>query len=258
MNDNNDILNEIKEISPLLASLKGANIFSVPQGYFNMLYDKIESSIRVDFLNTHGTKLESPQSVPEGYFDDLSVKILQNIKTIEGLKTATEEDILPVNLITDKKNVFTAPEGYFKNLPAEVLVKIKRNDSETRVISIFRKPVIRYATAAAIAIILLLTGFYKLGNNAADNGFAVVNKNTVPFADALQYNSEKAFEKGIESLSDQQIIIYLEKNGDIFDNQFLIDNTNPDEMPDPIDYLEDEKALDNYLNSNLPDGNKKY
>ena len=42
-------------------------------------------------------------------------------------------------------------------------------------------------------------------------------------------------------------ILYLEKNGNIMDNELLTNNTDVSEMPSQVDYLTDENTLNTYL-----------
>ena len=53
---------------------------------------------------------------------------------------------------------------------------------------------------------------------------------------------------GIAKLSDADIVKYLEKNGNVMDNELLINNTDVSELPSSTDYLTDENTLNKYLN----------
>ena len=57
-------------------------------------------------------------------------------------------------------------------------------------------------------------------------------------------------------LSDDDIIKYLEKNGNIMDNELLTNNTDVSEMPNQDDYLNDENTLNQYLDKIDAPGNK--
>jgi hypothetical protein len=73
MNNRNDILNELKEISPLL---------SIPAGYFEQLYDSCLSEINVEFGLLSSIQKEKI-NVPDSYFDTFSDSVLSKIKKEE-------------------------------------------------------------------------------------------------------------------------------------------------------------------------------
>lgn len=247
MENNSNILSEIKEISPLLATLKDKNVFRVPYGYFEALPDRLMDKISTKGFDL-GQKVEVPAlEVPKGYFDGLSSEIL---KKIRSEKIQTEEDELAdfpmLKELKSKENVLTVPAGYFHNLPHSILKDINK-PVVTKVIPLYRRPVFRYAVAAVVMAFLVVSVFFTNNLFNQQDSFAVVNKNTVSDKAALKYDSEKSFENGIASLSDDQIIAYLENHGGTIDEDQLILNTNQLKMPDPIDYLVDDEALDNYI-----------
>lgn len=248
INDPN-ILKEIEEISPLLARLQGENVFKVPEGYFSGLSEKLLELVNYSAIPTNTQN--NTQEVPNGYFENLSTSIMQRIRK-EPLneESGIEENELvgyPVLMVEGKQNVFTVPKAYFDNL-SEVILNGIRKEEKAKVVSIFAHKVWRYAAAAVITIgIFTTTYFVFIKQNNENNGFAVVNKNTVPDPAALKYNSTKAFNEGIASLSDDEIVGYLENHGNILDNDLLIKNIDTDELPDVTDYLISDEALTNYL-----------
>jgi hypothetical protein len=65
---------------------------------------------------------------------------------------------------------------------------------------------------------------------------------------ASQYKTPEQVDKGIASLSDDEIVKYLEKNGTILDEETISKNVDTTELPSADDYLINENALNNYLN----------
>jgi hypothetical protein len=122
-----DILNELKELSPLLAGLEKVNVFTVPTGYFERLEEDILMGIRVETQGLFNSIAnQNSMHVPQGYFESLSDNILNKIKAEE----ATEVKELPPMLYSIKnENTFTVPQGYFESLSANILNKI--NEEET-------------------------------------------------------------------------------------------------------------------------------
>jgi hypothetical protein len=53
--------------------------------------------------------------------------------------------------------------------------------------------------------------------------------------------------EGIASLSDEEIIKYLEKTGNDVDGEVLSSSIDDKTLPEPTDYMMDEKVLDTYL-----------
>ena len=45
MNQSNEIIKELQGISPMLAQVQKVNVFEAPDGYFNMLAEKIITRI---------------------------------------------------------------------------------------------------------------------------------------------------------------------------------------------------------------------
>jgi len=66
---------------------------------------------------------------------------------------------------------------------------------------------------------------------------------------SFQYKTPEQVDEGIASLSDDEIAKYLEKHGNIMDNETLIKEVDVNKLPDPTDYLTDDDALNNYLNA---------
>lgn len=243
MEKSTEILNELLAISPALAKVEKVNVFTVPEGYFIGLDEKIATTI---FLQQD--KKTAFQKVPEGYFDSLSDKILSKIKTEEQ---SAKEEIRSISLALHylkEENVFDIPEGYFDDLSSEILNKIK--ESDTKVVSINSpQKWWKYAAAAVVAGIITIFSFQLFTTKHADSNQAIVNSERVPEYIQLagQYKTAKEINQGIASLSDEEIAKYLEKNTTILDDETLIKNTDTKELPAPDDYLIDDNALNNYL-----------
>lgn len=230
----------------------------IPEGYFNTLSSEILRKIKPEeqkedaddnalnkFLDNQSEK-KNVFATPEGYFENLSTKIFDRIAQSEDIDD--DEDSTPDFLKEGTKtNVFTVPKDYFEQLPQKILSQLNL-ETKGRVVPLFRRSVFRYSVAAVLAVLVFLAIFFKVSDFSRNNSFAVVNKHTVPDKAALKYNSEKAFEKGIASLTDDQIIAYLESHGSILDNDQFEKNTNLSGLPDPIEYLENDNTLENYLN----------
>lgn len=240
MKNEQTILEELNGISPLLAQIPRVNVFSVPENYFDSLSEDITDEILTQQLGD--IKHVSPQQVPEGYFNNLSSEILQKINDLPEKMSADEFDLMR---IVGNDNVFTVPSNYFEDLSSEIISKIKAESTPAKVVP-FRKNWMQMAAAASIAAIILISSIF-IFKPSHQKGFSVVNRHTVDDPAALKYNSEKKFNEGIASLSDDEIVNYLQDHGNILDNELLIKNTDVSEMPDQTEYLLDEQTLTNYL-----------
>lgn len=122
MNNKAEILQELHETAPLLASLNKVDVYSVPNNYF----------------------------------DDLSGSILSKIKALQDEQIDELNEIAPTLSKIGKQNVYAVPANYFEtfkvNVPAEkALAKIVN----IRKVNI----VIKYAVAAVVAGIIFTGSF---------------------------------------------------------------------------------------------------
>jgi hypothetical protein len=289
MNPSQEILNELKAISPLLAGLEKINVFRVPDGYFNELHLRIadyailNNTSAVDNINKRNL-----QQVPPGYFDTLSDSILAKVKATYPESAEEELRKLSPMLYTLKSNVFSVPDGYFESFAGDVVerLKLKQANSESaeeelrelspmlytlksNVFSVpdgyfesFAGDVIKRLKPQRAKIITMkkrdswwkyaaaavVTGAIAVGSLQLFNSSPGLNTELPGYVKAsFQYKTEDDLNAGIAKLSDDDIIKYLEKNGNIMDNELLTNNIDVSEMPSQTDYLIDENTLNTYL-----------
>lgn len=254
MKESTEILNELKAISPALAAMEKVNVFSVPEGYFIGLDNKIATTV---FLQ-QGKKTDF-QKVPEGYFDSLSSKILSKIKEEEESAEGEIKSISPALHYLKEENVFEIPEGYFDNLSSKILSRIKSENTKVISLNSSRKWW-KYAAAAVVAGIITIFS-YQLFNtqNPGSNQTSIIASAGMPeyLQLASQYKTVAQINQGIASLSDDEIASYLERNTTILDDEALIKNTDTKELPTADDYLIDDNALNNYLQKINVDSDNK-
>jgi hypothetical protein len=129
MEISNNILNELKELSPIVAAIQKVNVFTVPNGYFERLEEDILMGVREggnSLLNPVTTP--SPLQVPQGYFDSLADNIFNKIKVGESA-AAELKTISPTLYNIQNKNVFTVPQGYFKSLHSVIVNNINKEET---------------------------------------------------------------------------------------------------------------------------------
>ena len=255
---------ELQNLSPVLFSLK-ENVFKVPEGYFDSLGTNILAEIKKSYPETENEELRNLPpvflslkkknifKVPEGHFDSLSTNILAKIKRLHP-ETANEElqNLSPVLRSLKKENVFKVPEGYFENLAGTVTSKIKPATAKVIVMKP-RNVWLKIAAAAVVTGAIAISSlniFNHSSSNQDNTGTMVAATSTVMPAyikESFQFKTEQEVDAGIAKLSDDDIIKYLEKNGNVTDNELLMKNTDVSELPSQTDYLMDENTLNTYL-----------
>ena len=130
----NDIIDELREIAPALASIGNGNCYRVPDGYFEDFAADVMSKIQLP-----STQLPLTPPAPT-YFEGLAGTIMNKIKSngiiVEAENDVTRElmDISPFVAGIKKVNVYTVPAHYFANFKVELF---KRLVAETMVTMIY-------------------------------------------------------------------------------------------------------------------------
>lgn len=120
-----NILNEIREISPVVAQVGNQPTYQVPAGYFDGLAEQVLQRIRAEEENTPVLpNTTNPYQVPQGYFEGLAAQVMQRIK-------ASEESF---PFLPQATNPYKVPGGYFEELPNQVLQRIKAEAETTSVL----------------------------------------------------------------------------------------------------------------------------
>lgn len=119
MTNRNTILNELKELSPILAGQDPCSTpYGVPEGYFNTLPEHILALVNAtDPLE----KTNQPYSVPQGYFDQFAQSVLHRIKAMEENDPQEElKQTAPFLSGLRKENPYSIPQGYFEDLAGNI------------------------------------------------------------------------------------------------------------------------------------------
>lgn len=190
MKSPNIILNELKEISPLIAEIKNKNIYSVVPDYFNNLAENILQRINSD-NKLISFSLVTPYKVKEGYFENFSENVLQKIRSQQKtLNEVTDElnGIAPLLNTISKTPLFSVPKGYFENLEVLPNQSLK---PQVKVISIVKK-FTRYAVAAVIAALMVVAFYLITGKEQKKSAVQALN-----------------IKSAIKDLRDEEIIEFL-------------------------------------------------
>lgn len=249
--DNRDIiLNELREISPLIATLSNHNIywvpddyfemlsnevfisiaesqcsksnpFTVPQGYFDILSSAIISQIKMDHeieLDERFKDLSSNQlyEVPHQYFDSLADNILHKIKLNSSKSSASEEleSVSPLLSGISKENVLSIPVDYFETIDPFSNINANKKGIKAQPVFSLKSKWISYAAAASVAA-LLFVGAYLFANKPIEH--AIITSVDIARNRELKKTN---IEKSLASLSDDEINTYLisEVKNSVYEN----------------------------------------
>jgi hypothetical protein len=132
MEKKENILQELREISLVVATISNRNVYSVPAGYFEALAD----TVLADVQTLSQPAVPAPYNVPEGYFDTLASSILKKIKQEEDynvLQVHEElEELAPLLNSISKTGPFNVPAGYFDGIVASTLNKLNNDATGSR------------------------------------------------------------------------------------------------------------------------------
>jgi hypothetical protein len=231
------ILKELNSISPTVANLGAANVFVVPEGYFDRFPASVLSRIQAETISFGGKS--HPFKVPVNYFDQLAGNILNKIKSKEQSVEEELNELAPLLNTISKQPVYKIPEGYFESL--ELTIPLKLDKPSARVFSFGRsKRIMQYAVAACTAAILLIGAFLYTNNDKPEQLIShkeAVNMNVSTELDklseteiasyldaapnvgyALNASAEDiSFDEYLEETSDEEIDAYLNESGEAGD-----------------------------------------
>jgi len=167
--ENREWLNEYVSIKHVNAN----NPFTVPDGYFDELSDRIAASIKLDELKSK--KPLTGFTVPENYFEELNnniqsrvniEKVLNNETTgftvpenyFEELNTQITSRIFIEEALTGLPETLTVPGNYFNELNSKILNKTVNQPSARHnkgaVVRFLSSTAFKYATAACITVMV--------------------------------------------------------------------------------------------------------
>lgn len=210
------ILQELQELSPLVASIGSGNPYRVPAGYFEMLPAQLVQQVSGDSV-VFGDK-QPVFAVPEGYFDGLAGQILNRVKQ-QKPQTVQEElaELAPLLNTISREPVYQVPEGYFESLELTVPLKLARPSA--RVFSFkSTKRIFQYAVAACTAGILMFGAYMFTMQNTM--GISYKEAKTMNVAAELSEVKEEDINK---YLNETPVVGYAVNNGteDLDVEQFL-------------------------------------
>lgn len=188
MQENINILQELKAISSLLGSIEKNCPYVEPAGYFDSLADDIFANVKLITLDNNS----NIYSLPNGYFENFAESVLQKIRLDE--KKVSDvcnelEEIAPLLNTISKRKIYSLPENYFDGFSVGMQIL----QEPAKVISLatkFRKA-LHYAVAASVLFVI------------ASTSFLYVHQHT------KNINKSLSIEQRLATLNDDDIINYL-------------------------------------------------
>ncbi|MGN6417143.1 MAG: hypothetical protein ACTHMC_06620 [Pseudobacter sp.] len=164
MESRNNILKELQELSPALASSYPLPVpYKVPDGYFGQLPETILAMVKepdnaAEELETLSPLLRRisktpPFHLPEGYFKDLTENTLAETKAVAFVQEELE-DFSPLLSQLKDAPLYQVPAGYFDQLPATIMQKLQAQQPAKVVKMGSRMNLRRYIAAAAVLLVL--------------------------------------------------------------------------------------------------------
>lgn len=121
MSNRTEILNELKEISQVVANINLVNVFSVPEGYFESLPEIISAGLEHSSPLLDKISRQMPNDIPQGYFDTLADTILAQVREQTGVISFDSNRSMPNDI----------PQNYFENLAGNILSKAKHENNQS-------------------------------------------------------------------------------------------------------------------------------
>ncbi|RTL57098.1 MAG: hypothetical protein EKK37_13685 [Sphingobacteriales bacterium] len=242
------ILNELMEISPMLARMERVNPYTVPAGYFEGLDEHLLTMVKIKEQTPAlpGIATKNPPQIPEGYFGSLAGSILSKIKAA-GNQSVTDElrNLSPMLYAIDKVNVYRVPAGYFETLSDDLVNKVSAKE-EAKVISLTQHKSIRwmrYAAAAVVIGMVSMVSFFIINNTGKEKDFDAVVKLGRKYAEQKKFDVTEQ----LNNTSDDAIANYLDKTADEADAMQMVASVDQNQLPSEEEMMSNEKLIDDLL-----------
>ncbi len=235
MKNLNNIIEELKKISPLIMKIEKTEVYSVPLSYFNNLSAEIINKINSNKECAYYFGTFTPYSIPGDYFINLPEILLQKVLTNPEKSSGIYKEmeaLAPLLNTISKKPVYSVPVNFFDTIQMPAV----ESQKEVAKIVLIKKRSKRFRLAAAAIIIpLLAIGLYTLtgkesirsNNSNAKNEVKnlskeeIVNflKKTTSIENASSASqktsiNDNEFKSSLKQLSDKEIHQFLKETGE--------------------------------------------
>jgi hypothetical protein len=172
----NEVIQELNDLGSSLGKTTLTNVYSVPENYFEGFADNVvrfvKSNESIAWLSS--LPKSTPYHLPNGYFNGLEEGIMEFVRNHPDYQTSKEEleIVSPLLNSLNKRPVYAVPWGYFENFNFASEQKQKK----ATLIPIASRKWFRYAVAAMITGVIVLTGFMLYNSNHKDSAGAPLAK----------------------------------------------------------------------------------
>ncbi len=259
------ISSELKELSALVATISKSNVYTVSAGYFETLPGNIAAQVSNQFFAAI-----PGQTVPEGYFDGLAGSIMDKIRQAEAEETEGSSLLAPVK----NKQVYHVPPSYFESLPDTISGRIKQEVGQSeqsllpdslKKINPYRVPAdyfntlsaviqSKIATPAPVYIMKKRSSFFNYAVAAVITGMlglsvmSILDKRQAEKSMGEEIAVNLNFDEALSDVSEEDIVAYLKQSGEDVNAALVASATDSKNLPDEMDYITNDKTLDNLLN----------
>lgn len=243
MKTREEILKELKELAPKLASLEKANTVSVPENYFANFKSEMMERVKLGGV-TEELKAISPElakiekrntvKVPIGYFASLPTDLLQQIRKEEV--SVELKQIAPALSQMEKENAFGVSANYFKGFPQQMMrtiaaqekSKVKAvppawfsglNNALENLAQLIFKPKYSLAFAGTVATVIIGVMMFAKTEQSSD------------------------IDSQLASLTDEEINTYLDGSADAYTDE-IFETTDETTAPTTTVQFENEMLKD--------------
>ncbi len=221
MKTREEILKELKELAPKLASLEKVNTVSIPENYFINFKSEMIERVKLGGV-TEELKAISPElakiekrntvKVPVGYFMSLPTDLLQQIRKEEVLVELKQ--VAPVLSQVEKENAFEVSANYFSAFPKQMMKTIAAQEKSKA-----KETSPAWFSGLNNALENLAQLIFKPKYSLAFAGTAAtVIIGVMMFAKTEQCND---LDCKMASLTDEEINTYLDGSADVYTDEIF-------------------------------------
>jgi hypothetical protein len=227
MNPDKNILQELNEISPIVAGIPKSNPYAINEGYFdaNML----------DLLKITGNG--SPYLVPENYFENLSINI--SLHDSEGLEHPENQ-----TGFNTQETPYQVPENYFQNFEKNLMSQLSDQSQKGALVRMNKW--IKWSAAACIAGLLGWALFFSINKNNQNDEWRM------SWNEAQTIIKNGSFESELNQINTNELANYLTEQGHDVDAAVMACIDEESTQNDEWIYMESEKEIEAFLNDTKP------
>jgi hypothetical protein len=224
MNQENKILEELHEISPMVANLPRTNPYVVDADFFGTVP-----------ITLYGiTEEKNPYVVSADYFQHFAASIYKKCKE-------TEENNSTPSLDHAKQNPFHLPENYFEQFEVRLQNQLKENNRKGLLARI--GPWRYWSAAACIIGILGFSVFVFLNDRSQKEDWKT------SWFEAKKIINEGNLESEFNAINAEEMAAYLTEQGHDVDAAVTARIAEESNQDDGLFYIESENEIEAFLNN---------